>query len=113
MTLNVNSVETVPNLRIPPLKPQQEITVNDYRFQKQNHRTKYNYAPYKLKAGADLPSINDKKLIAGVDEWFTNGPTFTDRTSRKRIILFGTSIIASGVAAILALRSAKKRNNEI
>lgn len=108
MSLRVNAFDIVPNIRIPALKPQSDIPVNDYRFQKQNERTKYNYAPYMLNADADLPSINDRKILAEVDEWFTNGPTFTSMAFRRKIILIGMSIVAVILGALLVFRLVAK-----
>jgi hypothetical protein len=107
MALNVESFEIVPNLRIIPLKPQQAITVNDYRFQKQNDRTKYNYAPYLLESGADLPAMNDAKILKEIDEWFATGPTFTTMSSRRRLILIGISTLVTCLGALLIIRLVK------
>lgn len=107
MALRVQSFEIVPDIRIQSLRPQDDITVNDYRFQKQNDRSKYNYAPYVLKAGTDLPAMNDKKILAEVDEWFANGPTFTSMTSRRWLILIGISIVTISFGSILVFRLVK------
>lgn len=77
------------NMKTPGFTMPGATTVNDYRYQRANDRTKFNRAVYTLKADDVFPLDGDSKLLSEAEKWLKSGPRYDSLVWRRVFILSG------------------------
>ena len=89
LTLKVDQIEFLQKAVISKIVTPGVVSVDDYRYQMANNRTKFNYATYTLNAGDSFRSGNDPVLLAQAEDWLKHGQRYESYTKKRGVILAG------------------------
>lgn len=110
MALTVDRVELLRNSGITPGLPLVEASIKDYRYQRTNNRTKFNFAAYKLKPGDPFPASDDPDIVAQATNWLRQGMAYNSLQSRRRKTLAALAITLT-LSGLLVYWLMQKKHN--